>query len=177
MEVAGIATVATTLVPAWRDRVPLVGELMQPDATEVATGITVFGGIALVLIGRGVAGRRRMAWLLVIGRAPGRRRGQRDQRAGPGGGRGGRVAALALFWQRHVFSVRPASALPRRLIRLTGVMLALDLGYGLGVLAANSGSVQPALTMSRGLRQVALGLGSDCRDRWSSTAASATGFR
>ena len=32
VEVAGIATVATTLVPAWRDRVPLVGEHLSSTA-------------------------------------------------------------------------------------------------------------------------------------------------
>ncbi len=157
MELAGLTTVGAALVPAWRDKVPLVGELMQPDTTEVAAGITAFGGIALMLIGRGVAGRRRMAWLLVMAAlvvaATANVVSLDLMVAALAAG-----AAAALFWQRHVFSVRPAPALPRRLIRLTAVMLVVDLGYGVGLLLAHASSVEPAFSLPRAVRQASLGL-------------------
>ena len=68
-----------------------VGELMQPDATEVATGITAFGGIALVAHRPGCGRSTPDGLAAGDGGAAGRRRGQRDQRTRPGGGRGGRV--------------------------------------------------------------------------------------
>ena len=66
VEVAGVATVGSAFVPAWPEKLPLVGGFMQPDVAPVAAGITAFGGIALVIMGRGVAGRRWMAWLLAV---------------------------------------------------------------------------------------------------------------
>ena len=158
MEVVGVATVGAALVPAWRDNLPPVGGFASTGAAPVASGITAFGGIALVIVGRGVARRRFMAWLLVlvallIAAFASVLNGLDPVVVTVVG-----AAALALVWQRRVFVVRPPPALPRRLIRLALVALTLDCAYGMAVLVLNARQVDPAVTLPRALRQVTLGL-------------------
>jgi lysyl-tRNA synthetase class 2 len=158
VEVVGVATVVTALVPAWQERLPLVGDFMRPDAAPLATGITAFGGLALVVMGRGVARRRWMAWLLAVVALLIAAGAIALSGIDPAVVIVAAVGAAALVWQRHVFVVRPAPALPRRLIRLAAVTLAIDGGYGIGLLVFNSRRVDPQLTLPRAVRQVTLGL-------------------
>jgi lysyl-tRNA synthetase class 2 len=158
VEVVGVATVGAALVPAWRENLPAVGGFASTGAAPVAGGITAFGGIALVIVGRGVAGRRFMAWLLVlvallIAAFASVLHGLDPVVVVVVG-----AAALVLVWQRRVFVVRPPPALPRRLIRLALVALTLDCAYGMAVLVLNAQQVDPAVTLPRALRQVTLGL-------------------
>jgi lysyl-tRNA synthetase, class II len=158
VEVVGLATVAAALVPTWRDKLPFVGVSAQPDAAPVASGITAFGGIALLMVGRGVAGRRWTAWLLVLigllaAAGATALHGVDPVMVVLAGG-----AAALLWWQRRVFVVKPPPAMPRRLIRFAVVAVALDCVYGLTVLMVNARQVDPNLTPSRAVREVTLGL-------------------
>jgi lysyl-tRNA synthetase class 2 len=158
VEVAGVATVGSAFVPAWPEKLPLVGGFMQPDVAPVAAGITAFAGIALVIMGRGVAGRRWMAWLLAVMALLIAAGAHALRGVDPAVATVAAAAAGVLVWQRRVFVVRPAPALPWRLVRIAALALAMDFAYGVGALAMNAEHVTPGLSLLRSLRHVTLGL-------------------
>lgn len=157
VEAVGLATVVCAVVPTLRDRIPVVG-FGQPDAAPVATGIVAFGGIALVIVGRGVAGRRFMAWLLAVVALLVAAGANALHGVDPAVATAAAAAAGVLVWQRRVFVVRPAAVMPRRLVRFAAAALAIDLGYGVTALALNSRQVNPPPTLALAVRQVTLGL-------------------
>src|SRR4051794_2171346 len=59
--VTGVLTLASTLEPPWRSGVWLVEHLFTVSGAKMAHGTAVLLGAALVIIGRGIAQRRRIA--------------------------------------------------------------------------------------------------------------------
>ena len=63
---AGITGVASALLPAERGRLRLVVDLFGLPATAGAAGASVFLGVLLVLVARGLRRRQRRAWALAV---------------------------------------------------------------------------------------------------------------
>src|ERR1700741_3492335 len=63
---AGLVNVWSSLTPAWHARLADLRTFMTPVAEGVAAGATALLGLALFLLGRGVAQRRRIAYVVAL---------------------------------------------------------------------------------------------------------------
>lgn len=63
---AGLITVLSALTPELPLRLEIVHDAFTPAATHLASGATALLGLALLLLGRGIAGRRRLAYLVAV---------------------------------------------------------------------------------------------------------------
>ena len=63
---AGVVNVVSGLTPEIAARVHLVAASLTPDVRELARGATALMGLALILVARGLAHRRRLAFLAAI---------------------------------------------------------------------------------------------------------------
>lgn len=64
--VAGLVDVVSALTPGLRARLYVVHEVITPDVAHLAAGATALLGLGLLLVGRGLARRRRLAYLAAI---------------------------------------------------------------------------------------------------------------
>jgi lysyl-tRNA synthetase, class II len=60
--VAGLVGLVSVVTPAWAGRLRFVSDLLSPAAPHVADGVLVASSLGLLLIGRGLARRRRRSW-------------------------------------------------------------------------------------------------------------------
>jgi lysyl-tRNA synthetase, class II len=150
----GLATLASTLLPTWRGRLPIVEDLLTPGATRFASGAAALTGTALVLVGRGVASRRRTAWILsvtLLGLAT---------TAHLAKGLDFEAAlttlsvAIVLIRKRKIFNVAPPAAQFLRLARLIAAAVAVDVAYGLVGLVLRAHDVRPALNFRNAIGEV-----------------------
>ena len=58
----GLINVLSALTPLMRDRLEVVGEAFTPEVAHVARGATALLGVALILLSRGIARHRRLAY-------------------------------------------------------------------------------------------------------------------
>jgi lysyl-tRNA synthetase class 2 len=63
---AGLLNVISALTPGLRARISVIDTAFDPSFTEVAAGATALLGIALLLVGRGLAHRRRLAYRVAL---------------------------------------------------------------------------------------------------------------
>ena len=63
---AGLVTVLSALTPELRLRLDIAHDAFTPAATHLASGATALLGLALLLLGRGLAGRRRFAYVAAV---------------------------------------------------------------------------------------------------------------
>ena len=59
---AGVVNIASALTPEFRARLHIVRDAFTPEVAHLAMGATALLGIALVLLGRGIARHRRVAY-------------------------------------------------------------------------------------------------------------------
>lgn len=64
--VTGVVNVASALTPRFSARLELVGEAFTPEVTHFARGATALLGVALILLGRGIARHRRLAYRAAV---------------------------------------------------------------------------------------------------------------
>ena len=64
---AGVVNIASALTPEFRGRLHLVREAFTPEVAHAAMGTTALVGVALVLLGRGIARHRRVAYRAAVG--------------------------------------------------------------------------------------------------------------
>ncbi|WP_166659427.1 bifunctional lysylphosphatidylglycerol flippase/synthetase MprF [Labedaea rhizosphaerae] len=127
----GVLTLVSTLGRPWPAGLDLAELLFTVTGRQVAHGTAVLAGAALVVVGRGVAQRRRLALymtvaLLLIATGAHLVRGL-DL---PAAAVTAVLAALLLRWRRlFVVPLRPARVLD--LVPRVAVLLALDVVYGL----------------------------------------------
>src|SRR5262245_10923933 len=155
VELAGVATIAAALLEDWPGRVRLAENLLAPGVTEVASGAAGLTGVALVLVGRGVAARRRYAWMLAVALLT--LATLAHLAGGPDLDAAAMTAAVAvaLVWCRDAFVVAPGPARLGGVARLAAIALAIDVAFGVTGLALRSGHVRPHLTPALALREVA----------------------
>jgi lysyl-tRNA synthetase, class II len=150
----GLATLVSTLLPAWRDRLQLMEDLLTPGATRFASGAAALTGAALVLVGRGVAARRRTAWLLAVlllglATIAHLAKGFDVEAAAVT-----LSVAIALAWKRNIFNIAPPAAQFGRLARLIAAAITVDLAYGFAGLMLRAHDVHPALTFRNAIGEV-----------------------
>ena len=64
---AGLVNIASALTPEFRGRLHLVRDAFTPEVAHAAMGTTALVGVALVLLGRGIARHRRVAYRAAVG--------------------------------------------------------------------------------------------------------------
>jgi lysyl-tRNA synthetase class 2 len=65
--IAGLVDLVSAFTPGLRARLHLVHEVFAPELTHLAAGATALVGLGLMLVGRGLARRRRLGYLVAIG--------------------------------------------------------------------------------------------------------------
>jgi lysyl-tRNA synthetase, class II len=152
--VVGLATLVSTLLPAWRGRLPMMDDLLTPGATRFASGAAALTGASLLLVGRGVAARRRTAWLLAVTLLI----LATLAHLGKGFDVEAAIAtfsvAIVLVWKRDLFNVAPPAAQFGRLARLIAAALGVDVAYGIAGLVLRAHDVEPALTLRNAVEEV-----------------------
>lgn len=63
----GVLNILSAITPEFRGRMALVREAFTPEVAHAAMGATALVGVALVLLGRGIAGHRRIAYRAAVG--------------------------------------------------------------------------------------------------------------
>jgi lysyl-tRNA synthetase class 2 len=64
---AGLLNIVSALTPEFRGRLELVRDAFTPEVAHFAMGATALLGVALVLLGRGIARHRRVAYRAAVG--------------------------------------------------------------------------------------------------------------
>ncbi|MGZ6966159.1 MAG: bifunctional lysylphosphatidylglycerol flippase/synthetase MprF [Acidimicrobiia bacterium] len=152
--VAGLVNVISGLTPSIAQHVHLVAAGLTPDVRQLAHGATALLGIALILLARGLAHRRRLAFiaaiaLLGISVVTHVAKGLDIEEAVMM-----LVVAALLVRGRRLFTESTPRAKWQSLLRWVPVILAFDLAYGLLGLALRHDRVQPALTLPLAFREI-----------------------
>ncbi|MGZ4204815.1 MAG: bifunctional lysylphosphatidylglycerol flippase/synthetase MprF [Actinomycetota bacterium] len=155
VSIAGIVNVVSAITPSLSSRLSTLRELLTPLSSEIAAGATALLGIGLLLLGRGISQRKRVAYqaalaILILSTATHVGKGLDVEEAAL-------TAALAftLFFQRAIFVAGPGPARWRTLAHVIPYVLVLDFGYGMGALFLRRNVVFPHLTFTRALNEVA----------------------
>jgi lysyl-tRNA synthetase class 2 len=152
--VAGLVNVISGLTPSVAGRVHLIATGLTPDIRELAHGATALMGIALILVARGLAHRRRLAFLVAITMlgvsvvthvAKGLDIEEAVMMI---------VVAALLIRGRRLFTEPTPRARWQSLLRWVPVIIAFDVAYGLLGLALRHDRVNPSLTPALALREV-----------------------
>src|SRR5262249_38040230 len=64
---AGVGNIASALTPEFRGRLHILRDAFTPEVAHAAMGATALVGVALVLLGRGIARHRRVAYRAAVG--------------------------------------------------------------------------------------------------------------
>jgi lysyl-tRNA synthetase class 2 len=143
---AGMVNVVSALTPAWHARLADLRTFMTQVGEGVASGATALLGLALVLLGRGVAQRRRTAYtvaivLLSLSTVAHVFKGLDVEESSYTF-----VLAVLLWWQRRLFIVGHEPARWHHVARIVPAVLGMDVAYGALGLLLRRGLVHPSLT-------------------------------
>ena len=151
---AGVLTLATSLRADLAPRLVSVRDVLTPYAAGVANGLTALLGIALLLVGKGLFGRRRLAlWggIVTLVIASGVHLLEGADLAGAA------VTALLawLLWRRReIFVADPGPTRWRAILVAIPTVIAIDYAYGLGGLILGPDPDHPKLNPLRALQEV-----------------------
>ncbi|MEV4701854.1 phosphatidylglycerol lysyltransferase domain-containing protein [Actinoplanes sp. NPDC049316] len=154
VELAGVTTLASCLLPRWRQELALAGGVLTPGLIGATSGVAAFTGIVLVLVGRGVAGRRRMAWLAATVALAAATLAHLAAGVDLPAAAVTASAAGILLWQRRLFVVAPSAVQLARVVRITLAVIAVDLCFGVAGLLLHASEVRPPLTPLSALLEV-----------------------
>jgi lysyl-tRNA synthetase class 2 len=154
VSIAGIVNVVSALTPALHSRFSTLRELVTPLSAEIAAGATALLGIGLLMLGRGISQRKRIAHhaalaLLLLSTVTHLAKGLDVEEAALTA-----ALALALFLGRRLFVVGPGPLRWHSFVRAVPYVLLLDYGYGMGGLLLRRSLVHPPLTFVRALTEV-----------------------
>ena len=151
----GILNLVSAFSP-WVDRhVELVDRALTPGVPDLASGAAATLGVVLVLVGRGLVQRRRVAyWTACIA-------GAVSIVAQVFQGSDRRVVMVSLLvltllvLNRRVFVVAPDRRRARSVALAVPAVLGVVFAYGLVGLSLERGGIHPSLTLGRGVAEVA----------------------
>jgi len=151
----GALNVGSALTPAVQGRVHTARNLFTPEATRAAAGAAALFGIILLLLGRGISQRRRLAHhaavaLLLVSPIAHLIKGIDIEEAVFTAS-----IAVVLWWRHAIFTVRPGNNHLQSLLRTIPVLVAIDFGYGIAGLFIRHRLVQPRVTVWLAVREVA----------------------
>jgi lysyl-tRNA synthetase class 2 len=152
--VAGLVNVVSGLTPSLAARVHLAAAGLTPDVRQLAHGATALLGIALILLARGLAHRRRLAFigaivLLGVSVVTHVAKGLDIEEAVMM-----IVVAALLIRGRRLFTEATPRARWQSLLRWVPVIIAFDIAYGLLGLALRHDRVQPSLTLPLAFEEI-----------------------
>ena len=151
---AGVTGVASALRPQSWERIRVAETALTPWGTGIASGAAALLGLGLILVGRGVIQRRRLAlWtafaLLAASTAAHLLQGLDVAAAAITAG-----PATLLFFKRRLFVVDPGPARFTALAKLTAWLGVIDFAYGMLGLLSHASRMHPALTFPRALAEI-----------------------
>lgn len=150
----GFLNLVSALTPGLRHRMHVLHEVLTPATTGAAQGATAILGIGLILLGRGLAHRRRLAYgvalvMLGVSAVTHVLKGLDVEEA---------IAALlaaAVLWRcRWLFDSPVPHARWRTLAKVVPLVIGIDFAYGLVGLAIRKGQLHPTPTLQRALHEV-----------------------
>jgi lysyl-tRNA synthetase class 2 len=152
--VAGLVNVISGLTPSVAERVRLVAAGLTPDVRQLAHGATAVLGLALILLARGLAHRRRLAFsaaiiLLGISVITHVAKGLDIEESVMM-----LVVAALLIRSRKLFTEPTPRARWQSLLLWIPIVVVFDFAYGLLGLALRHDRVQPALTLPLALHEI-----------------------
>ncbi|HVU73867.1 MAG TPA: phosphatidylglycerol lysyltransferase domain-containing protein [Mycobacteriales bacterium] len=151
---AGVLTLATSVRADLAPRLVSVRDVLTPYAAGIANGLTALLGIALLLVGKGLFGRRRLAlWggIVTLLMSSGAHLLEGADVAGAA------VTALLawLLWRRReIFVADPGPARWRSLVGALPFVVLVDYAYGLLGLILGPDPDHPKLTPVRAVQEV-----------------------
>jgi len=151
---AGLLNVISAVTPGLRERLSIIDTAFDPSFTEIAAGATALVGIALVLIGRGLAHRRRLAYrvalvLLGVSFVTHLGKGLDVEEAVILG-----AVGAALWRFRRIFDEQVPRIRSTSVLRWGPRLLAITFVYGIVGLVVERGNITPDLTPSLAVREV-----------------------
>ncbi len=151
---AGVVNVISGLTPSLAGRMRLIATGVTPDVVELAHGATALMGLALILVARGLAHRRRLAFIaaitmLAVSVVTHVAKGLDVEEAVMM-----IVVAGLLIRGRRLFTEPTPRARWQSLLRWVPVIIAFDVAYGLLGLALRHDRVHPSLTPALAIREV-----------------------
>jgi len=151
---AGVAGVASALRPLSWERIRIAEVALTPWGTGIASGAAALLGLGLILVGRGVIQRRRLAlWtafgLLAASTAAHLLQGLDVAAAAISAG-----PATLLVLKRRLFVVDPGPTRFTALAKLTAWLGVIDLAYGSLGLLSHASRIHPGLTFGRTLEEI-----------------------
>ena len=153
--VTGVVNIVSALTPELSARLEVVGDAFTPEVTHVARGATALLGIALVLLGRGIARHRRLAYraaltLLVISTLTHLAKGLDVEEA---------VVALAvaalLFRSSFLFTAPTPPSRWRTVGRFALTIVPVAFAYGMAGFAIRHDRVRPEFTVIGAVHETA----------------------
>jgi lysyl-tRNA synthetase class 2 len=154
VSLAGVLNIISALTPELRSRLSIIDAVLVRDVITLAAGTTALFGMLLLLLGRGVAQRKRAAYraavaLLVLSTATHLLKGLDVEE-----GVITAVLAMLLFLNRRLFVVPPRPARLRAVVVAAVVAAGIVFVYGLAGLYLRHSLVVPHLTFLSGLATV-----------------------
>jgi len=151
---AGSLNVISAVTPGLRERLSIIDTAFDPSFTEIAAGATALVGIALVLIGRGLAHRRRLAYrvalvLLGVSFVTHLGKGLDVEEAVVLG-----AVGAALWRFRRIFDEQVPRVRSTSVLRWGPRLLAITFVYGIVGLVVERGNITPDLTPALAVREV-----------------------
>ena len=151
---AGLVNVISGLTPSVAERVHLVAAGLTPDVRQLAHGATAVLGLALILLARGLAHRRRLAFsaaiiLLGVSVITHVAKGLDIEESVMM-----LVVAGLLIRSRKLFTEPTPRARWQSLLLWIPIVVVFDFAYGLLGLALRHDRVQPALTLPLALHEI-----------------------
>jgi lysyl-tRNA synthetase, class II len=147
VSVTGLVNIVSALTPELGGRLEVVGDAITPEVTHLARGATALLGVALVLLGRGIARHRRLAYraalaLLVVSALTHVIKGLDLEEA---------VVALAvaglLLRSSSLFTAPTPPARWRTAARVAVVLIPTAFAYGIAGFAIRSNRVTPEFSV------------------------------
>ncbi|MFN8035296.1 MAG: phosphatidylglycerol lysyltransferase domain-containing protein [Acidimicrobiia bacterium] len=150
----GVVNVVSALTPGIRDRLDWTQDALTPDVAHLAAGATALLGVALLLLGRGLAHRRRLAFvgavvLLIFSTFTHILKGLDFEEAVAS-----LLVAVMLVASRRIFTVETHPARYRTLALLVPIIVGLNVLYGLAGLLFVRSHVEPDLTVELAFREI-----------------------
>ena len=149
VSITGLVNIVSALTPSLRDRFHALRELVTPLSAEIAAGATAVLGVALLLVGRGISQRKRIAYqvglaTLLLSTGTHLVKGLDVEEAALTAGIAG-----VLFWNRRIFIAGPDRLRWRTLARVIPTVVVIDFAYGMGGLFLRHNLLHPNLTFTR----------------------------
>ena len=151
---AGVANIATALWAPLGARLHLFESLFTPPTARLATGAGALLGLGLILVGRGVIGRRRVALWAAVGMLVGSTLANVMSGLDIADAAATLLLAALLVSRRSLFLVRPGASRFQAVAKVAAYAVVVDLGYGVVGLISHAGDVFPSLTPARALQEI-----------------------